>query len=71
MTTTHNSSTTTTAAAPDSNNNNNNHNNWMIGKEYATETIRSLTATEESDVYRMNAPGLLKMLACVAVGVYL
>lgn len=42
--------------------------NWMVAREYAVETIRSLTATEESDVYLMKAPGLLQTLARVAVG---
>ena len=41
--------------------------NW-IGREYAVETIRSLTATEASDQYLMNTPGLLKALAMVSIG---
>ena len=41
--------------------------NW-IGREYAVETIRSLTATEASDQYLMSTPGLLKTLALVSVG---
>ncbi|KAL3800621.1 hypothetical protein HJC23_006083 [Cyclotella cryptica] len=40
---------------------------WM-GREYAVETVRSLTAAEENDRYLMNAPGLLPMLALVARG---
>lgn len=40
---------------------------WM-GREYAVETVRSLTAAEENDRYLMNAPGLLQMLALVARG---
>jgi hypothetical protein len=40
---------------------------WL-GREYAVETVRSLTAAEESDQYLMNSPGLLKMLALVARG---
>lgn len=40
---------------------------WL-GREYAVETVRSLTATEESDRYLMGAPGLLKTLALVARG---
>jgi len=40
---------------------------WL-GREYAVETVRSLTATEESDRYLMNAPGLLQSLAHVARG---
>jgi len=42
--------------------------NWMVAREYAVETIRSLTATEESDVFLMKAPGLLPTLALVSVG---
>ncbi|KAL7579056.1 hypothetical protein ACA910_019094 [Epithemia clementina (nom. ined.)] len=41
--------------------------NW-IGREYAVETIRSLTATEASDQYLMSTPGLLKALALVSIG---
>lgn len=40
---------------------------WL-GREYAVETIRSLTAAEENDRYLMNAPGLLEMLALIARG---
>lgn len=40
---------------------------WL-GREYAVETVRSLTATEESDRYLMSAPGLLNTLALVARG---
>lgn len=40
---------------------------WL-GREYAVETVRSLTATEESDRYLMSTPGLLKTLALVARG---
>ena len=40
---------------------------WL-GREYAVETVRSLTAAEENDRYLMNAPGLLQMLALVARG---
>ena len=36
--------------------------------EYAVETIRSLTATEESDVFLMNTPDLMVTLATVARG---
>ena len=43
------------------------HPAWM-GREYAVETVRSLTAAEENDRYLMNAPGLLQMLALVARG---
>jgi len=39
-----------------------------LGREYAVETVRSLTAAEENDRYLMNAPGLLQMLALVARG---
>jgi len=37
-------------------------------REYAVETIRSLTATEDSDSYLMGCVGLLKALAIVARG---
>jgi hypothetical protein len=37
-------------------------------REYAVETIRSLTATEDSDGFLMGCPGLLKALAIVARG---
>lgn len=40
---------------------------WL-GREYAVETVRSLTATEESDRYLMSTPGLLNTLALVARG---
>jgi hypothetical protein len=40
---------------------------WL-GREYAVETIRSLTATEESDKYLMTCPNLLVTLALVARG---
>lgn len=40
---------------------------WL-GREYAVETVRSLTATEESDRYLMTTPGLLNTLALVARG---
>ena len=40
---------------------------WL-GREYAVETVRSLTAAEENDGYLMNSPGLLQMLALVARG---
>ncbi|GAX10162.1 hypothetical protein FisN_3Lh358 [Fistulifera solaris] len=40
---------------------------WL-GREYAVETVRSLTATEESDRFLMNTPGLLNTLALVARG---
>jgi hypothetical protein len=40
---------------------------WL-GREYAVETVRSLTATEESDRYLMSTPGLLSTLALVARG---
>jgi hypothetical protein len=40
---------------------------WM-GREYAVETVRSLTATEESDRFLMGIPGLLNTLALVARG---
>ena len=40
---------------------------WL-GREYAVETVRSLTAAEENDQYLINSSGLLKMLALVARG---
>jgi len=40
---------------------------WL-GREYAVETVRSLTATEESDRYLMGTYGLLNTLALVARG---
>ena len=40
---------------------------WL-GREYAVETVRSLTATEESDRFLMSTPGLLNTLALVARG---
>lgn len=40
---------------------------WL-GREYAVETVRSLTATEESDRYLMGTYGLLSTLALVARG---
>jgi hypothetical protein len=40
---------------------------WL-GREYAVETVRSLTATEESDRHLMRTPGLLNTLAMVAGG---
>lgn len=40
---------------------------WL-GREYAVETVRSLTATEESDRYLMGSHGLLNTLALVARG---
>lgn len=40
---------------------------WL-GREYAVETIRSLTATEESDKHLMRTYGLLNTLALVARG---
>lgn len=43
------------------------HSDWL-GREYAVETIRSLTATEESDRYLMGTYGLLNTLALVARG---
>jgi hypothetical protein len=43
------------------------HSDWL-GREYAVETIRSLTATEESDRYLMGSYGLLNTLALVARG---
>jgi len=39
-----------------------------VGREYAVETVRSLTATEESDRYLMGTYGLLNTLALVARG---
>jgi len=43
------------------------HADWL-GREYAVETVRSLTATEESDRYLMGTFGLLNTLALVARG---
>eukprot|EP00980_Cylindrotheca_fusiformis_P003926 scaffold871_cov130-Cylindrotheca_fusiformis.AAC.3 len=43
------------------------HADWL-GREYAVETVRSLTATEESDRYLMGTYGLLNTLALVARG---
>ena len=43
-------------------------NSEWLGREYAVETVRSLTATEESDQYLMSTYGLLKTLALVARG---
>lgn len=40
---------------------------WL-GREYAVETVRSLTATEESDRFLMRTYGLLNTLALVARG---
>lgn len=40
---------------------------WM-GREYAVETVRSLTATEESDGYLMGTDGMLETLALCARG---
>jgi hypothetical protein len=40
---------------------------WL-GREYAVETVRSLTATEESDRYLMGTYGMLNTLALVARG---
>jgi hypothetical protein len=40
----------------------------LLGREYAVETVRSLTATEESDRFLMSTPGLLNALALVARG---
>jgi hypothetical protein len=40
---------------------------WL-GREYAVETVRSLTATEESDRHLMGKEGLLKTLSVVARG---
>ena len=40
---------------------------WL-GREYAVETVRSLTAAEENDQYLMKSPGMLQMLALVARG---
>jgi len=37
-------------------------------REYAVETIRSLTATEDGDAYLMDCSGLLRALALVAKG---
>eukprot|EP00934_Nitzschia_sp_Nitz4_P007162 Nitzschia sp. Nitz4//scaffold17_size182527//153379//156633//NITZ4_001878-RA/size182527-processed-gene-0.29-mRNA-1//1//CDS//3329539412//7152//frame0 len=42
-------------------------NDWL-GREYAVETVRSLTATEESDRHLMGTYGLLNTLALVARG---
>jgi hypothetical protein len=43
------------------------HSDWL-GREYAVETVRSLTATEESDMYLMGTYALLNTLALVARG---
>ena len=43
------------------------HSDWL-GREYAVETVRSLTATEESDKFLMGTTGLLQTLALVARG---
>jgi hypothetical protein len=43
------------------------HADWL-GREYAVETVRSLTATEESDAHLMGSYGLLNTLALVAKG---
>jgi hypothetical protein len=43
-------------------------NSEWLGREYAVETVRSLTATEESDRYLMSTYGLLNTLALVARG---
>jgi hypothetical protein len=43
-------------------------NSDWLGREYAVETVRSLTATEESDRYLMSTHGLLTTLALVARG---
>ncbi len=43
-------------------------NSDWLGREYAVETVRSLTATEESDRYLMGTYGLLNTLALVARG---
>jgi len=43
-------------------------NSEWLGREYAVETVRSLTATEESDRYLMRTYGLLNTLALVARG---
>lgn len=43
------------------------HSDWL-GREYAVETVRSLTATEESDRHLMGTVGLLPTLALVARG---
>jgi hypothetical protein len=40
---------------------------WL-GREYAVETVRSLTATEESDHHLMGKQGLLEALSIVARG---
>jgi hypothetical protein len=40
---------------------------WL-GREYAVETVRSLTATEESDHHLMGKQGLLETLSVVARG---
>lgn len=40
---------------------------WL-GREYAVEAIRSLTATEESDAYLMRSEGILQTLALCARG---
>mmetsp|Transcript_9665 Transcript_9665/g.12237 ORF Transcript_9665/g.12237 Transcript_9665/m.12237 type:complete len:1363 (-) Transcript_9665:105-4193(-) len=37
-------------------------------REYAVETVRSLTATEDSDSFLMGCPGLLKALALIVRG---
>jgi len=44
-----------------------NNADWM-GREYAVETIRSLTATEESDEFLMSCPDMLSTLALCAKG---
>mmetsp|Transcript_3204 Transcript_3204/g.6479 ORF Transcript_3204/g.6479 Transcript_3204/m.6479 type:complete len:1287 (-) Transcript_3204:229-4089(-) len=44
------------------------HNQEWLGREYAVETVRSLTATEESDRYLMGTFGILNTLALVARG---
>jgi hypothetical protein len=43
------------------------HSDWL-GREYAVETVRSLTATEESDRHLMTTHSLLPTLALVARG---
>jgi len=43
-------------------------NSDWLGREYAVETVRSLTATEESDRFLMSTYGLLNTLALVARG---
>ena len=43
------------------------HPEWL-GREYAVETVRSLTATEESDRFLMGTYGLLNTLSLVARG---